>query len=331
MRVIIPVNSRNLLKVKSLIEVIHHLGPYKPDDSFVFLTTNGGSATMWPLISHIPQATTAAGLSGTVRRFPTDANELFLESARYAAANFAPDQPWIYMTGEALPLRTGWLTTLEREYLSQPKPILGRVEYLPQKITDSQGVTRVDFGEPYTLETAVYPSDLANRITENLINLNTHHEQIRRRSTAPITHESDLIASAKWKEDLSIAEIPEESVLLVRIYDTSEVARQILTGTPAPIPVPPSPAPPPPPAQVETAPPLPSAAPSLPSGVSVDSNGRVYLGGGGNKTQTVTANQPAEEPAPPAAPPAEQTPLEETPQAVMVIAKKEKKPKKASI
>lgn len=314
---IIPVNSRNLLKVKSLIEVIHHLGPYKPDDSFVFLTTNSGSATMWPLISHIPQATTAVGLSGIVRRFPTDANELFLESARYATAHFAPDQPWIYMTGETLPLRTGWLTTLERQYLSQQKPFLGKVDYLPQKITDSQGVTRIDFGEPYTLETAVYPSDLGKRITENLISPKAHHEQVRRRSTAPHTFATDLIASAKWKEDLSIAEIPAESVLLVRIYNTAEIARQIITGTPAPLHVPPAPAPPPPPAQVEAAP---SAAPSLPSGVSVDSNGRVYLGGGGNKTQTVTANQPTE-----------QTPLEETPQAVMVIAKKEKKPKKASL
>ena len=326
MRVIIPVNSRNLPKVRSLIEVINHLGPYKPDDSFVFLTTNGSSAAMWPLISHIPQATTAAGLSGTLRRFPTDANELFLESARYAASNFPPDQPWIYMTGETLPLRTGWLTTLERQYLSQSKPFLGKIDYLPQKVTDSQGVTRVDFGEPYTLETAVYPSDLAKRITENLINLNSHHEQIRRRSTAPHTCATELIASAKWKEGLSLSEIPEESVLLVRIYDTSEIARQILTGTPAPAPAPLPPAPPPPPpAQVETAAPAPSAAPSLPLGVTVDANGRVYLGGGGSKTQTVTANQPTEE----TTPPAEQTPLEEPAQEVMVIAKKEKKPKKA--
>jgi len=272
---------------------------------------------MWPLISHIPQATTASGLSGTLRRFPTDANELFLESARYAADHFPPDQPWIYMTGETLPLCTGWLTTLERQYLSQSKPFLGKLDYLPQRITDSQGVTRVDFGEPYTLETAVYPSDLAKRMTENIIGSKAHHEQVRRRSTAPHTCATELITSAKWAEGFSLSEVPEESVLLVRIYDTSEIARQIFTGTPAPAPLPPPAPPPPPPAQVETVTPTPSAAPSLPSGVTVDANGRVYLGGGGNKTQTITANQP------------EQTPLEEPVQEVMVIAKKEKKPKKA--
>jgi hypothetical protein len=322
MKVIVPVSSQNLPKVRTLIDVIHHLGPYGSNDSFVFLTTKGNHANVWPLISHIPQATAAVGLSGTVRRFPTSANEVFLESARYAAANFGPDQPWLYLTPESVPLKNQWLTHLERQYLSQSKPFLGVLDYLPQKITDAQGVVRINPGDPYTLEAAVYPSDLVKRITENLINLSTHHEQIRRRSTAPHTHETKLIFSAKWAENLSIAEVPEEAVILARVYDINSVARQVISGTPAPIPQPPpapTPTPAPTPAPVE-----PIVVPiSAPAGTTVEADGTVRLGG------SRPAPTPPSEDASFEKAKAEHAILEESPQAVMVIAKT-KKPRKAS-
>lgn len=339
MRVIIPVNSQNLPKVLPLLKVIERLAPYQQDDKFIFLTSPSKKGELWPLISHLPYASTEVALSGTLRQFPLNANELFLECARYAAKTLAPDQPWLYLTGECLPLKQGWLTQLERQYLSQSKPFLGKMDYIPQKITDPQGVTRVHFGEPYTLETAIYPQDTAKRLTVNLLNRNTHHEQIRRGVIVPHTCSTELIASAKWAENFSLFEVPEEAVLLVRVYDDSP-ARQLLTNTPIPIPVPVAPAPAAAAPVAAPPPPPPMAAPSLPPGTYTDSTGRIHLGGGNRPlSETLTANQPVQpepavEPETPTLPTAEEkaeaehADLEKSPQAVMVIGKKPGRPAK---
>jgi hypothetical protein len=336
MKVIIPVSSQNLPKILPLIKVIERLAPYQQDDKFIFLTSPSKKGELWPLISHLPYASTEVALSGTLRQFPLNANELFLECARYAAKTLAPDQPWLYLTGECLPLKQGWLTQLERQYLSQSKPFLGKLDYIPQKITDSQGVTRVHFGEPYTLETAIYPQDTAKRLTVNLLNRNTHHEQIRRGTIVPHTCSTELIASAKWAEKFSLFEVPEEAVLLVRVYDDSP-ARQLLTNTPVPIPVPMAPAPAATPVAAPPPPP-PMAAPSLPPGTYTDSSGRIHLGGNRPLSETLTANQPTQSEPEPAAEPetptveekaeAEHADLEKSPQAVMVIGKKPGRPAK---
>jgi hypothetical protein len=228
MRILIPLNQHTVPQISTLIKLIDAMGPYRPDDSFVFLTTRKFKQEAWNMINHLPNASAMVGLSGTHRSFPLSANEVFLEVMRYVRQNFPADEPWLYLTGDCVPLKAGWVETLERTWRTQPdKPFLGRVEYLPERRTDLQGIERVSYGEPYTLEVAVYPGDANHRIKVNMLNRTVHHETFRRRFVTPFTHNTDLIASAAWKQDYDPASTPAEAVLLTRVYD-DKVARSVL-------------------------------------------------------------------------------------------------------
>jgi hypothetical protein len=196
MEIAIPVNTSTLPLAHKLIEQLKQFGPYSGSFLFRVICTPRAFPECRQIFSVLPNTQIEGTLPDVVRRHPLGANEMFNHVMKQMT-----NQHWLYLTPDCVPLGRGWLDALDSEYLGAGKRYMGVAAYTPVGQVDRSGVRRVDHGEPFLLENAVYPANMAKLVTENLMSSTFHHEFVRRRSAMADTRLTNLILDRQFKDD----------------------------------------------------------------------------------------------------------------------------------
>jgi hypothetical protein len=147
--------------------------------------------------------------------------------------------PWIYLNPDTLPLVPEWADLLENEYLASGKSYLGIAGYIPQRYRDASGIDRVNPGEPYLLESAVYPPSFPEQAKKSVLSRVAHHEVSSRYTTFPNAALSELMFSAEWRPEFRLKDCPKEAVLVTRLANGMLMDELLgLSTPPAPEPEP---------------------------------------------------------------------------------------------
>ena len=171
-------------------------------------------------------------LSGVVRMPPMSENEPF----RYIA-NSVKGTHWFYMPPHTVPLCPDWADKLEKEYLGSGKQYLGVAGYIPKRYRDSSGIDRVAPGDPYILESAVYPANFLVSAQKYLLSTVAHHEVSRRQECFPKACLTESIVSAEWSDAFRLKDAPHGALLATRLADDS-VINELLGNFAPPAPEP---------------------------------------------------------------------------------------------
>lgn len=208
--------SPNLLpKTRKLVELFKSWGSAFPKHhKHTFYTTPQGRIELSSLILGLPNCHVSVVLPGTVRSFPMDQNEPF-----HVIAKHEHECEWFYLSEGTLPLEPDWIDHLKTAYDAGGKSILGKAAYTPRRFRDPAGIDRVADGDPYILESAVYPPSYLEQTKRIPLNLRTHHEVLagpERYQHATLT---DLIGNANFAD----AAPANGAVVLTRLIGTAFV------------------------------------------------------------------------------------------------------------
>ena len=222
-----------LPKIKKLAKLFRHWGGTPKNHQVLVCTTPSSvkdMATIWEGLN----AKIVPILPGVVRQPPMSENEPF-----FAVAQSMTKNPWVYLNPDTVPLVPEWADLLENEYLASGKSYLGIAGYIPQRYRDASGIDRVNAGEPYLLEAAVYPPSFPEQAKKSVLSRVAHHEVSSRYTTFPNAYLSELMVSAEWREDFRLKDCPKGTVLATRLANGLLVDELLgLSTPPAPEPEP---------------------------------------------------------------------------------------------
>lgn len=217
-----------LPKIKKLAKLFRQWGGTpKNHQVFVFTTSSAvpDVAKLWEGLN----AKVVPALPGVVRQPPMSENEPFAAVAAHLTKN-----PWVYLNPDTVPLVPEWADLLENEYLSSGKTHLGIAGYIPQRYRDSNGIDRVNPGEPYILEAAVYPPNFTVQSKKSVLSRVAHHEVSSRYVTFPNACLSERMISAEWRDNFRLADCPKEAVLVTRLANSFLVDELLGLSAPEP-------------------------------------------------------------------------------------------------
>lgn len=198
MNIVIPAPVRALPKIRKIAQMIKALGRLDDRHRIAVLTVPSALVEVQKFFDGIPHVQFHPVLSPVYREPPASANDPFMHAARLMT-----DSHWFYLSPETLPLVSGWADALDRAYRDSGKKYLGCQKNLPKRFRDVTGVERVDLGDPYILEAAVYPANLLSQSKIRPRQQGLHHEVQRRHEMNKSIAVSDLVASAEWSEEFA--------------------------------------------------------------------------------------------------------------------------------
>lgn len=220
MLIAIPAPARSLPRVRKIASMIKALGGLDVRHRIHVITLAALEAEVTALFDGIPNVMVHPVFSGVLRPHPASANEDFMAAARVMTGSH-----WFYLSTESLPLTRGWADDLDLEYRKAGKTYLGHQSYIPRRYRDTSGVDRIDAGDPYILEAAVYPPDLTKTLKAIPRIQGIHHEVASRQEIVANARASELITSAEWKADFP--RLPRH-VVVTRLIDEAVVDRLLL-------------------------------------------------------------------------------------------------------
>jgi hypothetical protein len=135
---------------------------------------------------------------------------------------------WFYLTSDTLPLVPNWADVLDRNYRESLRRYLGCQSNLTRRFRDVSGVDRLDLGDPYILEAAVYPANVTKLEKNTARNHGTHHEVFRRFEMVKNSAITEQIANANWQENFR----PRAGHVVVTRLAGSSIADNILGNEP---------------------------------------------------------------------------------------------------
>jgi hypothetical protein len=167
-------------------------------------------------------------LPGVTRHQPMLDNEVFQHIASKETT-----APWFLLTHNTVPLSPDWADKLASELLQSGKSLLGCAAYTPKMYKDNNGVTRAADGDPYLLESAVYPPNLLKSIRTRLLNATTHHESLKARETFHMAHLSGLIANAEYNPNFRLGNAG-SAVVATRLLNEAVIDEMLGYAVPPP-------------------------------------------------------------------------------------------------
>lgn len=226
MNIVIPAPTRALPKIKKLARLLIAQGPLDSRHQITVLMVPTALEEVQKYFDGIANVKFAPVLSSVYREPPASANEPFM-----AAAKLMTERHWFYLTPETVPLAPDWADCLDREYRQSGKKYLGFQANIPRRFRDSAGIDRVDLGDPYILEAAIYPANLLRQTKITPRQQGAHHEVQRRQEMVKQTCLSEVIASAEWGKGW---QPPLGIKVATRLLDDA-VVDNLLRAAPAPL------------------------------------------------------------------------------------------------
>lgn len=106
-------------------------------------------------------------------------NKAFREAAQWAMKN---KTAWFWNEADCIPLRTGWLQELQREYHRRSKPFMG---YIVPDLGHMNGV-------------AVYPHDAATRMVRTMMEQADAFDVVAKEESVPFAHAANALMAHAW-------------------------------------------------------------------------------------------------------------------------------------
>lgn len=207
MDIAIPVLSKALPNARKLVAVLKQFGPLDSRHKITVYTTSSVLNEVQRLFDGLRDVTFKAILPTLYREPPRSTNETFDLVARDMTHNH-----WFYMSTDTRPVVSNWADVLDQEYRASGRRYLGYQVNLTRRFRDAAGVERVDIGDPYILEAAVYPANLTKIERNSARNHGNHHEVFRRHEMVKHTATTDRIGNANWN-DAYVCQTPNEVVV----------------------------------------------------------------------------------------------------------------------
>jgi hypothetical protein len=196
MDIAIPVLSKALPNARKLAAILKQFGPLDSRHKITVFTTVTVLNEVQRIFDGIRDVTFKATLPTLYREPPRSLNETFDIVARAMVGNH-----WFYMSTDTRPVVSNWADVLDQEYRASGKRYLGFQVNLTRRFRDASGVERVDVGDPYILEAAVYPANLTKLERNSARNHGSHHEVFRRHEMVKHTATTDHIGNANWNDN----------------------------------------------------------------------------------------------------------------------------------
>lgn len=198
MDIAIPVLAKTLPDVRNIAAALKHFGPLDLRHRIVVFTTASMLKEVESIFDGIRDVDFRPTLPTIYREPPRVANETFDLVARHMTQSH-----WFYLTNDTRPLSPDWADVLDQKYRESGKRYLGRQANLVRRYRDAAGVDRVDLGEAYILEAAVYPANLSKVEKITARNHGTHHEVFRRFEMVKNSATTDIIGSNDWQTEFT--------------------------------------------------------------------------------------------------------------------------------
>lgn len=206
MDIAIPVLTKALPSTRKLASILKQFGPLDIRHRITVFTTPTVLDEVMQIFDGIRDVTFRASLSTLYREPPRSSNETFDIIARAMTENH-----WFYLSTDTRPIVSNWADILDQEYRASGKRYLGHQVNLTRRFRDASGVERMDLGDPYILEAAVYPADLTSIERHSARNHGNHHEVFRRHEMVKHTAATHRIGNANWND--SYVGDPDEVVI----------------------------------------------------------------------------------------------------------------------
>lgn len=156
-------------------------------------------------------------LDGNIRGWPSGPNYAFLTAIRYIKES--SQEPFLFMEPDAVPLKVGWLSAIDKEYRKSPKPFMGSINS-KDSLCHFSGV-------------GVYPCNAYDYWKEHLPNCKAF-DMINQKEIVPLVQPTKLIYNFWGKKNLppvfkenrekhdpenimTLSQIPKEAVLFHRV------------------------------------------------------------------------------------------------------------------
>lgn len=198
MDIAIPVLAKTLPDVRNIAAALKHFRPLDARHRIVVFTTASLLKDAEAIFDGLRDVTFRPILSTIYREAPRVANETFDVIAREMTRNH-----WFYLTNDTRPVSPDWADVLDQKYRESGKRYFGRQANLVRRYRDASGVDRVDLGDAYILEAAIYPANLTKIEKITARNHGTHHEVFRRFEMAKNSATTDLIGSNEWQTEFT--------------------------------------------------------------------------------------------------------------------------------
>lgn len=160
MNLFIPVSTADAHLLPTMADVITHLGPNHGHSLFVVYEqevsgteVEGFCKKMQGLFDAVESIQVTTPRKG----WPVGANQMFRETAKVAATK---GEAWYNFELDNTPTRSGWLTTLEKEYHREQKPFMGAVVPTRGFVQRGDELQPQTFGE-HMVGTGIFPPGFA--------------------------------------------------------------------------------------------------------------------------------------------------------------------------
>jgi len=222
MDIAIPVLPKALPSARKLAAVLKQFGPLDSRHRITVFTTPTALADAQRFFDGIRDVRFLTVLSTLYREPPKSLNETFDTIAQHMVGSH-----WFYLSVDTRPVVSNWADVLDREYRASGKRYLGFQVNLTRRFRDASGVDRMDIGDPYILEAAVYPPNLTSLERQSARNHGSHHEVFRRHEMVKHSATTDYIGNANWNASYVCAS-PNEVVVTRISPDWQPVSLELL-------------------------------------------------------------------------------------------------------
>lgn len=160
MNLLITASHADYERMPQMAELLKKQGPY-PGHGIVLLHTQDVPAqeaeTFIDSVRSLFNSAKVVAITALARSWPAGSAQCFIEVCRWAAMNATG--PCYNFELDNVPMKKGWLDTLEREYHGAGQPFMGCV-VKTRGFVDGQPVST---GERHMVGTGIYPHDFAKR------------------------------------------------------------------------------------------------------------------------------------------------------------------------
>jgi len=204
MKIVIPIADSDANRINLFAWAINEHGPYPEHELLVVASKDAQylSDKLYLLIQHNFGKKNIESFEGYIEKgWPIGPN-IYWKKTIELLRESGNTSPWLWMETDLVPLREGWIDTLEAEYKSAGKPFMGAIE--SNKVRTRRNV-EAKSGE-HMVGIGVYPPEVEKYISdwEFIDDIEKAFDWVLGWQIAPQTHDGGLILNSYRTRDYRI-------------------------------------------------------------------------------------------------------------------------------